>query len=348
MQTWREIVEKTIRSKDAHVICFYGGVGTQQTLRFGRPEDVRKEVAELKHCPDGTGFILAPTLQLMEDIPMENVLALLRRPVVIDRSAMRRNLLDLGVRQNGRYIIHSSFKAIGPVDGGPAAFLADLLAIVGEHGVVMMPAFNEPQQIFDSARVPTDCGVLAEMFRTMEGTFRSFHPTHSVTVRGPGARDLAQLHATASALGVGSPMHALIEQGAEILLLGVDQNRNSSVHIAEAICGAPYLPIPFDERFARPMLVLRDGKKELFIVRECPGCSENFGVLNERLKRAGIVRTGLVGNALTKLINGRDFIRCVVEVLREDTTALLCANPKCGFCPKAREAARSREPLAVV
>lgn len=58
-------------------ICFYGGIGTQQTLRFGRPEDVRKEVAELKRCPDGIGFILAPTLQLMEDIPVENVLALI-------------------------------------------------------------------------------------------------------------------------------------------------------------------------------------------------------------------------------------------------------------------------------
>ncbi len=261
---------------------------------------------------------------------------------MINRPAIRRNLLDIGVRQNGRYIIHSSFKAIGPVDGGPAAFLAELLETVGENGTVMMPAFNEPQKLFDPVRTPTDCGVLAEMFRTMEGTFRSFHPTHSVTVRGPGARDLARLHETATALGVGSPMHALIEQGAEILLLGVDQNRNSSVHIAEAVYGVPYLPIPFDEHYAHPMLVLRDGKKEFFIVRECPGCSENFGVLNERLERVGIVRTELVGNALTKLMNGRDFIRCVVEVLREDTTALLCANPKCCFCPKARKASRFR------
>ena len=261
---------------------------------------------------------------------------------MINRPAIRRNLLDIGVRQNGRYIIHSSFKAIGPVEGGPAAFLAELLETVGKDGTVMMPAFNEPQKLFDPMRTPTDCGVLAEMFRTMEGTFRSFHPTHSVAVRGPGARDLARLHETATALGVGSPMHALIEQGAEILLLGVDQNRNSSVHIAEAVCGVPYLPIPFDEHFARPMLVLRDGKKEFFVVRECPGCSENFNVLNGRLERAGIVRTGLVGNALTKLMNGRDFIRCVVEVLREDTTALLCANPHCPFCPKAREASRFR------
>jgi len=58
-------------------ICFYGGIGTQQTLRFGRPEDVRREIAGLKSCPDGTGFILAPTLQLMEDVPVENVMALI-------------------------------------------------------------------------------------------------------------------------------------------------------------------------------------------------------------------------------------------------------------------------------
>lgn len=266
---------------------------------------------------------------------------LLRRRDVINRTVIRGNLLDIGVRRNGRYIIHSSFKAIGPVDGGPAAFLAELLETVGENGTVMMPAFNEPQELFDPVRTPTNCGVLAEMFRTMEGTLRSFHPTHSVSVRGPDARGLARLHETATALGAGSPMHALIEQGAGILLLGVDQNRNSSVHIAEAVYGAPYLPIPCNEQFARPMLVLRDGKKEFFVVRECPGCSENFGALNERLECAGIVRAGLVGNALSKFMNGRDFIRCVVEVLREDTTALLCADPKCSFCPRAREVSRS-------
>jgi aminoglycoside N3'-acetyltransferase len=114
------------------------------------------------------------------------------------------------------------------------------------------------------------------------------------------------------------------------------------VHIAEAIFGVPYLPIPFDDSHILPLLVLRDGREESFVVRECPGCSENFNVLNKHLERAGIVRTGLVGNALTKFMNGRDFIRCVVEVLREDTTALLCDNPKCSFCPKAREAAQSQ------
>lgn len=56
-------------------ICFYGGIGTQQILRFGKPEDVRREVADLKRRLDGIGFILAPTLQLMEDIPLENILA---------------------------------------------------------------------------------------------------------------------------------------------------------------------------------------------------------------------------------------------------------------------------------
>lgn len=66
-----------LKRKYGKDICFYGGVGTQQTLRFGRPEDVRREVAGLKRRLDGTGFILAPTLQLMEDIPVDNVLALI-------------------------------------------------------------------------------------------------------------------------------------------------------------------------------------------------------------------------------------------------------------------------------
>jgi uroporphyrinogen decarboxylase len=60
-------------------LAYYGGISTQTVLPYGSPEDVkmtaRKCVQTL--APDNTGLILAPSHRMMEDIPMENVAALL-------------------------------------------------------------------------------------------------------------------------------------------------------------------------------------------------------------------------------------------------------------------------------
>lgn len=59
-------------------ICFHGGVDNQQTLPFGSPEDVRREVRWLVETLGGdhTGFILAPCHNLQAITPVENIIAL--------------------------------------------------------------------------------------------------------------------------------------------------------------------------------------------------------------------------------------------------------------------------------
>jgi uroporphyrinogen decarboxylase len=53
-------------------------VDNQQTLPFGTPDDVRREVKWLIEtlARDGTGFILAPCHNLQAVTPVENILAL--------------------------------------------------------------------------------------------------------------------------------------------------------------------------------------------------------------------------------------------------------------------------------
>jgi uroporphyrinogen decarboxylase len=59
-------------------ICFHSAVDNQETLPFGSPEDVRKEVKMLINTlgQDGTGFIIAPCHNLQPVTPIENILAL--------------------------------------------------------------------------------------------------------------------------------------------------------------------------------------------------------------------------------------------------------------------------------
>ncbi len=58
-------------------IVLHGGVDTQQTLPYGKPDDVRAAVGEyVKASKVHHGYILASSQELTEDIPLENMLAM--------------------------------------------------------------------------------------------------------------------------------------------------------------------------------------------------------------------------------------------------------------------------------
>ena len=58
-------------------LCFHGGVDTQRTLPFGSTEDVRSEVRSyLDLTREKCGYILCGSQEFIEDIPLENILAM--------------------------------------------------------------------------------------------------------------------------------------------------------------------------------------------------------------------------------------------------------------------------------
>lgn len=58
-------------------ICFHGGVDTQRTLPFGSTDDVRAEVRSyLALTKENGGYILCGSQEFIEDIPVENILAM--------------------------------------------------------------------------------------------------------------------------------------------------------------------------------------------------------------------------------------------------------------------------------
>ncbi|MBM3187244.1 MAG: hypothetical protein FJZ90_00800 [Chloroflexi bacterium] len=58
-------------------LAFHGSMDTQQTLPFGTPEDVRREVLDrLEHVAPGGGLILCGSQDYIADIPSENIVTL--------------------------------------------------------------------------------------------------------------------------------------------------------------------------------------------------------------------------------------------------------------------------------
>jgi uroporphyrinogen decarboxylase len=59
-------------------ITFWGGgIDTQDTLPFGTPQDVRKQVRErISIFSPGGGFIFNPIHNIQDDVPVENLIAM--------------------------------------------------------------------------------------------------------------------------------------------------------------------------------------------------------------------------------------------------------------------------------
>jgi uroporphyrinogen decarboxylase len=57
-------------------ITFWGGLGSQSTIQFGTPREIREEIARLcEHMGRGGGYILSPAKPLQPGTPVENAAA---------------------------------------------------------------------------------------------------------------------------------------------------------------------------------------------------------------------------------------------------------------------------------
>jgi len=84
MDVW-ETVQVHLEGNDPHElkreygkhITFFGAINCQQTLPFGTPEDVRKEVRHrIRVLGKGGGYICGPDHSIQKNMPAENLLAL--------------------------------------------------------------------------------------------------------------------------------------------------------------------------------------------------------------------------------------------------------------------------------
>ena len=230
----------------------------------------------------------------------------------------------IGLRSGDAVVVHASLRAVG-LDAD--AVIEALLDAVGPDGLVVMPTFTYDNETY-APDLPARTGALAEVFRRRPDALRSAHPTYSVAAIGAGATELLDGHERAGATGVDSPLGRLAAAGGHVLLLGVGQIANTTAHVGEFVAGAPYLDIPFDPAWPAHG------------AHTFPGCSRAFGVLEWPLRERAAIRDGTVGRAIAQLVPGAAVIEATVQLLKADPTALLCTDPGCYRCSRAR--ARNR------
>jgi aminoglycoside 3-N-acetyltransferase len=235
-------------------------------------------------------------------------------------ASLANDLRELGLEPGSAVLTHSSFKSLGQGEGGPAAVVQGILEAIGSEGTALFPTHTwenagpETPPTFDVRSSPSRLiGVIPEVARQWPGGVRSVHPTHSVVALGADAEWFTEGHFDAGMCGIGSPYDRLCE-GGSILLLGVDQERNTSLHMVEEILE---IPGAFTD-YAVCRVTGYDGVERLRPSRFHTWRPRRFMVLDEEVDRLGIQRRGRVGEATCRLIDAgrlRDF---ALDRLRAD------------------------------
>ena len=75
-------------------------------------------------------------------------------------------LRTLGVQSGQVLLVHASFRALRPVEGGPHGVIESLLEVLGPDGTLVMPSWTGRDDVpFDASTTPAaaDLGALAEI-----------------------------------------------------------------------------------------------------------------------------------------------------------------------------------------
>ena len=248
----------------------------------------------------------------------------------------------LDIERTCPVIVHASLSAFGEVNGGVESVLEALLS---SFETILMPVFTYKTMIIPEVGPPDNAiiygsgkdtnrltemyhpdmpadkmmGVLAEAFRTHPTVQRSMHPILSFA--GINAASALDKQTTRDPL---LPIRYLIDQEGYVLLMGVNQTVNTSIHYGERLAGR--------KQFTRWALT----SNGIISCWDFPGCSDGFEAISPHLE--ALISKVKVGEGQIQAIPLINLMDGVYSLLKEDPLALLCERPDCPRCNEVRSA----------
>jgi aminoglycoside 3-N-acetyltransferase-4 len=250
----------------------------------------------------------------------------------VSRVELVRQLHDLGVTPGDVLLVHTSFRAMRPVEDGPLGLIAALREALGPQGTLAMPSWSgSDDEPFDRKTSPasSDLGVTSGMFWRLPGVSRSDH-LQAFGAVGPAAEAILADPLPLPPHIPESPVGRVHDHEGKILLLGVGHDANTTLHLAELVAQVPY-------RSPSYCTVLANGRPERIDYGENNHCCVHFVLADDWLRRAGLQMDGRVGHAEARLMSSADLVRLAVAHLKSDPLIFL-HRPEdgCVECDEAR------------
>jgi aminoglycoside 3-N-acetyltransferase len=234
---------------------------------------------------------------------------------------------EIGIEEGQTIILHASLNSLGFVIGGAEIVIRALLKAIGEEGTLVMPSqtwknldpeagvhWEEPQEwwpmirahwpAYDKDVTPAiGMGVIAEMLRKWPGAARSDHPARSFAAVGKHAAYITKDHDLGNIFGDDSPLDRIYRLDGSVLLIGVDHDKNTSLHLAES--RAMYASKRFDEESS---VIMVEGKRTRVSYTTLAVDDADFIRLGHAYEQAHAIPAFRIGDASVRLLKQRPLV----------------------------------------
>lgn len=238
------------------------------------------------------------------------------------KQSLLNQLNEMNIDNKGTLLVHSSMKSIGVVEGRADTVLEAFTDFM-EEGLLLFPTHtwatvNQSNPYFNVETSSVCTGILPELFRKKKNVVRSLHPTHSVAALGNNAKAFIEGQEKFD-----TPCHRdsvwgkLLDEKATILLVGVDQRRNTFIHGIE--------------EWANIENRLRDDYETLYTVTETgeiiaspqrrhlpTEISERYWKVEHYLEQHGAIKKYLFGDAVTWKCDTVKMTQIINQLLEKD------------------------------
>jgi aminoglycoside 3-N-acetyltransferase len=239
-------------------------------------------------------------------------------------------LRALGVERGSTVMVHSSF---GDASGfrGTAEDLIDVFEeAVGAEGNLLMVSlpyrtssldYLSRERTFDVRKTPSMMGLVTEYFRRRRDVRRSLHPTHPVLAWGAKADWIVAGHQHCRyPCGPETPFHRLEQLDGMAIFFNVPFATFTFFHYLEHLV-SPAMPFSLytAEPFVVPVVDSSGESSEVttFVFSRDVIERRRFPVLEEEVRRAGLVNARSVGNTRIEAVRVQRVVDCVKRMFRE-------------------------------
>ncbi len=165
---------------------------------------------------------------------------------MITKKQIRNSLLKVGLKKNMTLLMSSSLISLGrmQVENYYEMFFDEIFKIIGKKGTLCVNSYTTDvvryNKVYLGKKTPSNAGGFDNFLRGLKTSLTSDHPAHSVTAYGYNSNYICRNNGLNN-YDLNSPYFKLLNLNSKILRLGIHYEINSFAHVAEALCGVPYL-----------------------------------------------------------------------------------------------------------
>ena len=247
------------------------------------------------------------------------------------KKQLKQQLCDMGILPTDTVLIHTSMRAIGPVEGGPDGVLDAFCEYLTE-GLLLVPTHTwddvTPENPhYDVRTAVPNIGLIPRTAAFRKDGVRSLHPTHSMWAYGADAAAYVAGEENApSPTPAGYCWDKVADRNAKILLIGVENNKNTFIHSIEERVG---LPDRISQKSYDITVVDEQGREYThpFYQQYCSKTEDIslfFGIFEKPMVEMGVQTYGKFGNACVRIVDAmgcRNLLTTIYKRAEEDIFA---------------------------